>query len=237
MLRQLLMTTVIASAMVGSAYAADLGHRPALRKTGGKLLITHGTRPKAAIKPLVAHRTLPVVHASHALSAPEPGGSATLPNGKDAPAPISVAPSLQPHKSGRSSLPPQTAQDSQQNSKTETADTPTHAISTPEPGGSATLPNGKDAPAATTSFSRDDVAPSSVKSNQQKTISTVVVPDYVVELFFREGAKIIELLRATGYSDYSRHEIPPEVIALEPALAMFRFVKRPEGDIGLVSGP
>src|SRR4051812_16252241 len=114
MLRQLLMTTVIASAMVGSACAADLGYppSPAFRKTGGKLLITHGTRPKAAIKPLVAHRTLPVVHASHAISAPEPGGSATLPNGKDAPAPISVAPSLQPHKSGRSSLPPQTAQDS-----------------------------------------------------------------------------------------------------------------------------
>jgi hypothetical protein len=121
--------------------------------------------------------------------------------------------------------------------KTETGDTATHAISAPEPGGLATLPNGKDAPAVTTSVSRDDVARSSLKGNQQNTISSVVVPDYVVELFFREGAKIIELLRATGYSDYARHEIPPEVIALEPALAMFRFVKRPEGDIGLVSGP
>jgi hypothetical protein len=85
--------------------------------------------------------------------------------------------------------------------------------------------------------SRDEVASSSLKSNQQNPISNVVVPDYVVELFFREGAKIIELLRATGYSDYAPHEIPPEVVALEPALAMFRFVKRPEGDIGLVSGP
>ena len=38
MLRKIfLMTTVIASAMVGSAYAADLGYRPALRKTGSKL--------------------------------------------------------------------------------------------------------------------------------------------------------------------------------------------------------
>jgi hypothetical protein len=176
MLRNILMTTVIASAMIGSAYAADLGYRPALRKTGSKLLITHGTRPKAAIKTLVIHRTLPLVHSTHATSAPEPGGLATL-------------------------------------------------------------PNGKDAPAVTTSVSRDDVARSSLKGNQQNTISSVVVPDYVVELFFREGAKIIELLRATGYSDHARHEIPPEVIALEPALAMFRFVKRPEGDIGLVSGP
>jgi hypothetical protein len=74
--------------------------------------------------------------------------------------------------------------------------------------------------------SREDFAPS----------SNVVVPDKVAELFFHEGAKIIELLQATGYSDYAPHEIPPEVIALEPALAMFRFVKRPEGDIGLVSG-
>ena len=64
MLRNFLMTTVIASAMVGSAYAADLAYRPALRKTGSKLLITHGARPKAAIKPLVTHRTLPVVHAN-----------------------------------------------------------------------------------------------------------------------------------------------------------------------------
>jgi hypothetical protein len=110
-----------------------------------------------------------------------------------------------------------------------------HSHKSPEPGGSATLPNGKDAPAATTLVSRDDVASSSLKSNQQNTDSKVV-PDYVVELFFREGAKIIELLRATGYSDYARHEIPPEVIALEPALAMFRFVKRPDGRIGLVSG-
>jgi hypothetical protein len=163
--------------------------------------------------------------ATYAISTPEPGGSATLPNGKDAPAvvrrqdfaPSSVAPSL---------LPPQTAQDGQQKSKTETTDTATHAISAPEPGGSATLPNGKDAPAATTLVSREDFAPS----------SNVVVPDKVAELFFHEGAKIIELLQATGYSDYAPHEIPSEVIALEPALAMFRFVKRPEGDIGLVSG-
>ena len=63
----------------------------------------------------------------------------------------------------------------------------------------------------------------------------MVVPDKVPELFFREGAKIIELLRATGYSDYAPHEIPPEVIALEPVLGMFLFVKRPDGGIGLVS--
>ena len=64
----------------------------------------------------------------------------------------------------------------------------------------------------------------------------MVVPDKVPELFFGKGTKIIELLRATGYSDYAPHEIPPEVIALEPALAIFRFVKRPDGRIGLVSG-
>jgi len=40
----------------------------------------------------------------------------------------------------------------------------------------------------------------------------VVVPDKVPELFFPEGAKIIELLQATGYSDYAPHEIPREVI-------------------------
>jgi len=87
--------------------------------------------------------------------------------------------------------------DGQQKSKTDTADTATHAISAPELSGSATLPNGKDTPVV---------------------------------------RKIIELLQATGYSDYAPHEIPPEVIALEPALAMFRFVKRPDGRIGLVSG-
>ena len=43
------------------------------------------------------------------------------------------------------------------------------------------------------------------------------MPYKVPELFF----KIIELLQAAEYS--APHEIPPEVIALEPALAMFLF--------------
>ena len=176
--------------------------------------------------------------ATHAISAPEPGSSsATLPNRKDALPREDFAPSFP--TSNKSEPPPEaqpSGDDGRQRSETETADTATHAISAPEPGSSTALPNGKDTSAATTLVSREDFAPSLLKSNQQNSVSDVVVPDKVPELFFRKGAKIIELLQATDYSDYAPHEIPPEVIALEPALAIFRFVKRPDERIGLVSG-
>jgi SAM-dependent methyltransferase len=107
--------------------------------------------------------------------------------------------------------------DGQQKPKTETADTATHAISVPEPGGAATLPNAKDAPAATTLVPREDFAPRVLRSNQQNTVSNVVVPDNVSKPFFEEGSSIIELLQAAA------HKITPEVIALQPALAMFLF--------------
>ena len=180
--------------------------------------------------------------ATHATSAPEPGSSATLPNRKDAPTATSLAarqdfaPSFL--KSNKSEPTPEaqpTGDYGRPSSKTETADAATHAISAPERGSSTALPNGKDTSAATTLVSREDFAPSLLKSNQQNSVSNVVVPDKVPELFFRQGAKIIELLQATDYSDYAPHEIPPEVIALEPVLGMFLFVKRPDGGIGLVS--
>jgi hypothetical protein len=205
--------------------------RPVIHATR-KSLVKPRTLPKAATKPLIPHGTPPLARDKSGDESPKAKADrdALFQEFQDfllAAKPTAV----EPPKSEPGPEPKPAGNDGQQKSKTGSADTATDAISAPEAGRSAALPTGKDAPAAL-----QDFAPSSLNSNQQNTVSNVVVSEKEPELFFRHGAKIIELLRATGYSDYAPHEIPPEVVALEPALAMFRFVKRPEGDIGLVSG-
>lgn len=55
------------------------------------------------------------------------------------------------------------------------------------------------------------------------------------EIYSDQAAKVIPLLRATDVSDTEPHPIPSEVLKIEPLLHDFLYVKKANGDIGLVS--
>ena len=132
-------------------------------------------------------RRLPILQLTP-LSAPEPGSSATLPNRKDAlRLPVwseDFAPSvLTSNKSEPTPEAQPTGDDGRPRSKTETADTATHALSAPEPGSSATLPNRKDA------LPREDFASSLLKSISRILFLTWLCQTRCPSSFFAKGRK------------------------------------------------
>jgi hypothetical protein len=157
--------------------------RPVIHATN-KPLVNPRTLPKAATKPLMPHGTPPLAHEKIGDESPKAKADrdALFREFQDflfAAKPYAV----DPPKSEPAPEPQPARNDGQQKSKTASADTATDAIQAPEAARSA-LPTGNDAPAAV-----QDFVPSSLNSNQQNTVSNVVVSEKVPELFFRDGRK------------------------------------------------
>ena len=150
----------------GVAYPAASATR-AVAPTAGPKSTQHLEMPAAreppSSIPMMPPETPVAPQTSHGLlaapGAKEEGTSApltTIMQQREAP---KMEPTPEPQPAGN---------DGQQKSKTEAADTATHAISAPEPGGSATLPSRKDAPAATVFVPREDFAPSFLTSHKSE---------------------------------------------------------------------